>query len=105
MKTLRVCALPVVVEAIRILPHDPDDLDSVADEACRVAQFLGHGIPLPSAIVKPGSFAFRSRGGAVVAAPGDWIIRDICGEFHSCCDEVFRRSYVETDSPLTRSSP
>ena len=35
----------------------------------------------------------RTRSGAMIASPGDWIIRTSRGELYLCYDDVFRATY------------
>lgn len=104
MKVMRVKQKPVVSEAIRVPEYTPDDLDSWASEICSVHRFVAAGMSFDSE-KDLGSVVVVAGDGFSVAKPGDWIVRDIKGEFHAVPNELFHLSYEETDQPITRSSP
>ena len=37
--------------------------------------------------------------GVMTANPGDWIIKDIAGEFYPCRDDIFQQTYSEVAGP------
>lgn len=70
---------PVVIEARQF------DLADY-DEACDVAAWCG-GEPVDDGCKIP------TLEGAMLASPGDWIIRGVQGEFYPCKPDIFAATY------------
>lgn len=79
---------PVEIEAVQLAG------DNVAEAVNFVApdQFAGGGV-LPN----DGRYFvdIKTIEGVIRATEGDWIIRDIQGEFYPCRDDIFRATYEE----------
>lgn len=41
--------------------------------------------------------AINTLEGAIVASPGDWIIRGVFGEFYPCKPDIFAATYEQID--------
>lgn len=75
--------LPVVIEAMR---HDGD---------ARAIQnyILTYGGPVAYADRIDNSVSIPTLEGEMKAMPGDWIIRDVNGEFYPCKPDIFAKTY------------
>jgi len=69
---------PVVIEA--------EQFTGEGDQA-RVAMFC-HGIPTPD-----GNITIATLEGAMIARPGDFVIRGVKGEFYPCKPDIFAATY------------
>ncbi len=74
---------PVIIEAVRwygdksVLPEGwPGGFPNVAPDG---RLFIG------------------TREGAMVANPGDWIIKGVAGEFYPCKPDIFKLTYEEVN--------
>lgn len=47
--------------------------------------------------VKGANLFIRTLEGDLSAAPGDWIIRGVKGEFYPCKPDIFEATYEEVD--------
>lgn len=77
---------PIVIDAIQFTGLNPVD----------VAKFFGD---YDYHDWEPGieGFTIKSLEGDMLASPGDWIIKDVAGEFYPCKPDIFDQTYV----PLT----
>lgn len=76
---------PVVTEARQFDPG------ADYDEACAVVAWCG-GIATDDGCEIP------TLEGAMLASPGDWIIRGVKGEFYPCKPDIFRTTYEQVQS-------
>lgn len=98
---------PVVIEAMRIDPSTARDATSLSANDRAIASIsgwmLGHGFGEFSvrAGARPFGLHIHTLEGDMVAAPGDWVIRGVQGEFYSCKPEIFEATYeaVEDATP------
>lgn len=81
---------PVVIEAIQYHPHG---------NCAEVAAFMGQ--PYDADVCEEGepeeSWLIPTLEGVMEAAPGDWIIRGVQGEFYPCKPDIFTATYEEVD--------
>ena len=71
---------PVVIDAVQFVPLTMDDLLPHL-EGCIGWQITSKGIEIPT------------LEGVMVAAPGDWIIKGVKGEFYPCKPDIFAATY------------
>ncbi|MGH3355244.1 MAG: hypothetical protein ACRDOJ_05065 [Nocardioidaceae bacterium] len=90
---------PVVIEAMRIDAEDDSRSTGVLDPNRRaVAEasgwMLAHDFNV-FRVVGDGPFgiAIQTLEGEMTAAPGDWIIRGVQGEFYPCKPDIFEATY------------
>jgi hypothetical protein len=78
---------PVIVEAMQ-LPK--------ADEDCteELIEFL-HSMAAPWTSEGDGYIEIETLEGVMVAAPLDWIIKGVEGEFYPCKPKIFAKTYDE----------
>jgi hypothetical protein len=99
---------PVEVEAMRIDPDDDnrneDGSESFLDPNRRsIAEvsgwMLGHGFRgFKVALDGPFGISIQTLEGAMLAAPGDYIIRGVQGEFYPCKPDIFEATYEPVDA-------
>jgi len=84
---------PVEVEAMQTAPIDPLVAEKDREEQNRlVAQWVVNG----GGDVRDFGRSWieiRTLGGVMTAAPGDWIIRGVQGEFYPCNLDIFEATY------------
>lgn len=78
---------PVVIEAVQFLPGETDDVMLQHLEGCTGWQ-MGDDAE-PTVLVIP------TLEGNHIAAPGDWIIKGVAGEFYPCKPDIFEQTYEE----------
>jgi len=88
---------PVTIKARQLDGNPVNDYDIYLwIEGC-VGSFnpLSKEIPDSGVSVDPsdGSFMIATPKGVMHAYRGDWIIRDMAGEFYPCRDDIFRQTY------------
>lgn len=71
---------PVVIEA-RLFNPETD-----YDEACSVVAWCG-GRAVDEGLI------IGTLEGAMLASPGDWVIRGVSGEFYPCKPDIFLKTY------------
>lgn len=94
---------PVEIEAVRYLPKDSEQVE-------RVMQFLEDCEGWHMSDHDEGGIVIPTLEGDHRAAPGDYIIRGVAGEFYPCKPDIFEQTYDpvplappdEFDVPLTR---
>lgn len=77
---------PVTIEAIQYIPHETCAL---------VAEFIGEYHD-PEACMEEGTnpnYVIHTLEGDMEAAPGDWIIKGVQGEFYPCKPDIFEQTY------------
>lgn len=77
---------PVVIEAIRYMPH----------ENCReVSGFLGqeHNESACRESSRDATFEIHTLEGTMTCRRGDWIIRGVNGEYYPCKADIFEKTY------------
>lgn len=79
---------PVEVEAYQ-LGNDYDEDLAIVDWCGGRAVGEGDGYPLGAMV------AIRTLEGEMVASAGDWVIRDVQGEFYPCKPDIFEATYEE----------
>lgn len=73
---------PVVIDALQLsVNHSPTSITSLSPQG----DITGPDIK--------GRYEIRTMEGLMTAAPGDWIIKGIRGEFYPCKDEIFKATY------------
>ena len=77
---------PVVIEAIRFVAANFEEIEA----------FVGG-----DAEWRDGVLVVATRKGPLWAAPGDWIIKGVNGEFYPCNPEVFEEIY----EPVSEEGP
>lgn len=82
---------PVIIEAIQYLP--PDNCDDVHE-------FIGEE-HYPESCGEDAKLAIETLEGAMVAEPGDWIIKGVAGEFYPCKPDIFDATYESVEGDLT----
>ncbi len=75
---------PVVIEAVQ---YDPDAADSGDSMFAHLSTCPGWRVIDGPFIVIP------TLEGDMTAAPGDWIIRGVAGEFYPCKPDIFAATY------------
>lgn len=78
---------PIVIDAFQL--QDPDKHTDAADELHEWADSVGFTQWESSAdgVVIP------TLEGAMLASPGDWIIKGVAGEFYLCKPDIFAATY------------
>lgn len=76
---------PVVIEAMQLPPTGEDATDELLT-------FL-HGMGETWEYEKGGYLVIHTLEGDMAAAPGDWIIKGIEGEYYPCKPDIFEKSY------------
>lgn len=89
---------PVEVEAMRIdTEYQPDDFLDPNTRSVAMASgwMLGHGFKdfRVHGDRHPHGIAIHTLEGVMVAAPGDWIIRGVHGEFYPVKPDLFEATY------------
>lgn len=93
---------PVTIEAMRVPDlHDVDSDESIAeylDECIAVAEWCG-GLSRMMDDPPPEGFGvyIDTLEGPMRAAPGDWIIRGVAGEFYPVKPDIFAETYTPAD--------
>lgn len=79
---------PVVIEAHQVPPEG---------EVCgeEMAKFLSEAPGVDN--LGDGSLVIDNEHGQVTAAPGDWVIRGVKGEYYPCNPEVFAETYAPAE--------
>jgi hypothetical protein len=72
---------PVVIEAVQYNPEDSGDAMLRHLEGCTGWHMGDGGILIPT------------LEGLMTAAPGDWIIKGVKGEFYPCKPDIFDATY------------
>lgn len=91
---------PVVVEAIQ-LPAAGEDVPVEFHEWCERVEFHDFTCGRDETLV------ISTLEGAMVASPGDWIIKGVKGEFYPCRPDIFAMTYeaaTETTPQPTESA-
>src|SRR5688500_9265912 len=91
---------PVVIEA-RHVPIWDDRLNAVdfVGECIALADWRGgtsHMMEPPKG--NAGGIHIATLEGAMVASPGDWIIRGVQGEFYPCKPDIFAATYEAVEA-------
>ena len=88
---------PVVIRAFQLPQAEDDDVEPFLDWAAEVG-FENYTSE------RDGSLAIQTLEGTMVAAPGDWIIRGVKGEFYPCKPDIFQATYEQVlgDDPPGR---
>lgn len=76
---------PVVIEACQYGP----------ETCCVIAAWMGEGYEHDhdSAVCGITEYAIQTLEGEMYAAPGDWIIKGVQGEFYPCKPDIFEATY------------
>lgn len=74
---------PVVIEAVQFTGKNKEEIVLFIDGGTQVYD-EPHGRP---------GLLILAREGLEVAAPGDWIIKGVIGEFYPCEPDVFAATY------------
>ena len=82
---------PVEIEAFQLL--DPDVHTDAADEFHEWATAVGFRDWESSA----DGVVIQTLEGAMLASPGDWIIRGVAGEFYPCKPDIFEATYERVE--------
>lgn len=72
---------PVVIEAMRFDGHNYDEISEFMDSA--MLESPGRTLDL----------IIPTLEGDMRASPGDWIIKDVAGEFYPCKLHIFEATY------------
>lgn len=85
---------PVEVEAFQVPVFDVLDPDGWIEEFRSIAIWCNGGLD-PN---QPhGTLTIKTLEGAMLAEPGDWIIRGVKGEFYPCKPDIFEQTYKPAD--------
>lgn len=83
---------PVEVEAVQ--------WDGSEDSARAIKAWADtHGAQPLAGWVQDTMLLVRTLEGQMQAAPGDWIIRGVAGEFYPCSPDIFAATYEPADNP------
>jgi hypothetical protein len=74
---------PVVVDAIRWLGHNGEEIANFIGEDC----YANLDDPLKPVLI------IETLEGQMLASPGDWIIKGVTGEFYPCKPDIFEATY------------
>jgi hypothetical protein len=87
---------PVVIEAVQFLPgnQEAEAVLLAHLEGCVGWQAVNHPGDTGPALVIP---TFE---GKLYAAPGDWIIKGVRGEFYPCKPDIFALTYEPADESV-----
>lgn len=85
---------PVVIEAVQ---WDGQDFAAVG-EFCPVAFGPISRRTPADPLGSMNHLKIRTLEGDMLAAPGDWIIRGVAGEFYPCKPDIFEASYEAVES-------
>lgn len=84
---------PVVIEAVRFIPHTTEDHPAWWIKACADGAIYFQGGAEPYATIE-------TTEGVMRADPGDWIIKGVKGELYSCKQDIFAATYTrDTSNP------
>ena len=84
---------PVVIEARQINSNDYDDM-------CDIIKWVNDNGGVAVAIdTEPYVMYIETLEGEMAAAPGDWIIKGVAGEFYPCKPNIFEVTYEEIPEP------
>ena len=75
---------PVVIEAVRYTGASP------GGNGFDIVQW---GKPTIASAIFPDELQIRTLEGVMTAAPGDWIIKGVAGEFYPCKPDIFAATY------------
>lgn len=88
---------PVVIEAMLVAAETSaeDFLDPNTRAIAEVSGWmLGNGFSDFKVIgPRPHGIALMTLEGVMIAAPGDWIIKGVKGEFYPCKPDIFKATY------------
>lgn len=91
---MRYVSKPVIIEAIQYDPSDHRNCEAVED-------FLGwdrgQGCREDDHETGELEWAITNSNDTVFVSPGEWIIKDLQGEFFSCNPEIFESMYDKVD--------
>ena len=95
---MRVRKKPVEVEAIQLLPFNYDDIVAWAGDNIEIKHLFNTvGVVVCEAMI-------NTIKGKMHAIEGDWIIKGVNGEFYSCTDDIFRKTYDIIDDNVTTNN-
>ena len=83
MANVRYRKKPVVIEAVKFTGINDKQIET----------FTGPGIVWRPAVGNTDALMVNTLEGSLQAAPGDWIIRGVKGEFYPCKPDVFAATY------------
>jgi hypothetical protein len=89
---------PVVIEAMQLDGQSAKVAEWLNSYGCK---FTAQTHPTDS---KKDSLLIETLEGTMIAAPGDWIIRGVEGEFYPCKPDIFAKTYFPDDAPGDRST-
>ncbi len=75
---------PVVIEAVQWQPQTKEG----------IAEMLRF-VPMP--YLAGDELRIKTLEGTMCAAPGDWVIRGVKGEFYPCKPDIFEETYEAVD--------
>lgn len=86
---------PVTVEAMQWFPHktDPEAYEEFVLWLCDNEI----GFTVRSPFVGDSLLIIPTLEGDMVAAPGDWIIKGVAGEFYPCKPHIFEATYEKVE--------
>jgi hypothetical protein len=84
---------PVVIEAFQL--QDPDIHTDAADELHEWADAYG----FTNWESSTDGVVIQTLEGAMLASPGDWIIKGVKGEFYPCKPDIFEATYERAEDP------
>ena len=79
---------PVVIEARQMTNFNQKEIAEWA---------TGAEIIPASMCLRPGSIRIPTLEGDHTAAPGDWIIKGVKGEFYPCKNDIFEMTYEKAE--------
>lgn len=80
---------PVVIDAVH---YDGTNREEIAAFIGRLGKVEETKLPGPGRGLHDG-IVIHTLEGDIRASVGDWIIRDVQGEYHPCRDDIFRETY------------
>lgn len=100
---MRVRKKPVEVEAYPLLMEYVNEIKRWADDAITIKSisYLDHHLKMPRVRLEA---MIKTLEGEMHAIEGDWIIKGVNGEFYSCKDDIFRKTYDIIDDNVTNNS-
>lgn len=83
---------PVVIEAARVPTRVDDSIEAINAWVESILALEGWMQSIDCTVTRAG-IHIPTLEGVMTAAPGDWIIRGVAGEFYPCKPDIFERTY------------
>jgi hypothetical protein len=85
---------PVIIEAIQWVGNNPGDVEQFCEgkltyDICDTAYQVGKGVPVVM------NMRIETLEGIMEVSKGDYVIKDVKGEFYPCKPDIFEQTYEE----------